>query len=139
MQPLYGAVYRTGCGDDIWSAVPRDWFSIETPRLVLRTLPPAALAALVAGDAAEATRIAGCALGDFPVEEHGIAALRQKDLAKDPDYLPWSLRAILLKPDLGFVGHCNFHTRPGPAYLQELAPGGVELGYSILPAYRRRG
>jgi [ribosomal protein S5]-alanine N-acetyltransferase len=115
-----------------------DW-AIETPRLVLRVLPPAALAALVAGEVATASRIAGCELADFPAEEYGIAERRRKDLAEDPHYLPWSLRAIQLKPTLDLVGHCNFHTRPDPAYLKELAPGAVELGYFILPAYRRRG
>src|SRR5690242_12107164 len=75
-----------------------DWLNIETPRLVLRTLPPAALAALVAGDQVEASRQAKCALADFPAEEVPIAAIRLKDLGADPAYLPWSLRAILLKP-----------------------------------------
>jgi [ribosomal protein S5]-alanine N-acetyltransferase len=119
--------------------VDSDWLSIETPRLVLRTLPPAALAALVADDGAEASRLAGCNLRDFPVEERSIAAMRLKDLASDPDYLPWSLRAMALKPGLGFVGHFNFHTKPGADYLKDLAPGAVELGYFVMPAFRRQG
>jgi RimJ/RimL family protein N-acetyltransferase len=112
---------------------------IETPRLVLRILPPPALAALASGDRAEASRRAGCALDDFPDEERSIAALRLSDVTADPTYLPWSLRAMLLKPDLIFVGHCNFHGKPGAEYLKDLAPGAVEFGYSVLPAFRRRG
>jgi len=116
-----------------------DWHSIETPRLVLRTLSPAALSALVAGDRAEASRHAGCDLGDFPDEECGIAGVRLKDLANDPGYLPWSLRAMALKPRLTFVGHFNFHAKPGADYLKDLAPGAVELGYFVMPACRRQG
>lgn len=112
---------------------------IETPRLILTILPPPALAALAGGDRAEASRQAGCALDDFPDEERSIAALRLSDLAADPTYLPWSLRAMMLKPDLIFVGHCNFHSKPGAAYLKDLAPGAVEFGYFVLPAFRRRG
>lgn len=116
-----------------------DWMSIETPRLILRTLPPAALAALVNDDRAEASRRAGCALEQFPDEERPIAGTRLKDLAADPSYLPWSLRAIVLKAGLAFVGHCNFHSKPGAEYLKDLAPGAVELGYFVMPAFRRRG
>jgi RimJ/RimL family protein N-acetyltransferase len=116
-----------------------DWLSIETPRLVLRTLPPSALAALVAGDRPDASRPAGCDLGSFPDEERAIAAVRLDDLTADPAYLPWSLRAMALKPSLDFVGHVNFHSKPGADYLKELAPGAVELGYFVMPAYRRRG
>jgi RimJ/RimL family protein N-acetyltransferase len=75
----------------------------------------------------------------FPAAERGIAAIRLGDLAADPDYLPWSLRAMRLKPDLRFVGYFNFHTRPAPDYLRELAPGAVEFGYFVLPELRRRG
>jgi RimJ/RimL family protein N-acetyltransferase len=57
----------------------------------------------------------------------------------DPAYLPWSLRAMALKPSLRFVGHVNFHSRPGADYLKDLAPGGVELGYFVMPGWRRRG
>ena len=116
-----------------------DWHSIETPRLILRTLSPSALAALVAGDRAAASQLAECDLSDFPDEERGIAEVRLKDLADDPDYLPWSLRAMALKPSLAFVGHFNFHTKPAADYLKELAPGAVELGYFVMPAWRRRG
>lgn len=112
---------------------------IETPRLILRVLPPAALAALVARNRAAASRAAGCDLTDFPEEEIAIADWRLKDLQQDPRYLPWSLRAMALKPNLAFVGHFNFHTRPDPDYLRELSPGSVEFGYFVMPAYRRRG
>ena len=116
-----------------------DWLSIETPRLILRTLPPAALAALVAGDRAAASRLAQCDLGNFPDDERSIAAIRLKDVEADPDYLPWSLRVMALKPDLRCIGHFTFHSKPHADYLRELAPGAVEMGYSVLPEFRRQG
>ena len=112
---------------------------IETPRLILRTLPPAALAALVIGDRVEASRLTGCDLAGFPDDQLSIADVRLKDLAADPDYLPWSLRVMALKPSLRFAGHFNFHTRPNADYLKDLAPGAVEMGYFVLPELRRRG
>ncbi len=46
---------------------------------------------------------------------------------------------MALKPDLTFVGYFNFHTKPGADYLKELAPGAVELGYSVMPNFHRQG
>ena len=116
-----------------------DWLTVETPRLILRTLPPAALEALVAGDRKGASRIAECDLGGFPDDQLSIAAVRLKDLGDDPDYLPWSLRVMALKPGLRFVGHFNFHSKPNADYLKELALGAVEMGYYVLPEFRRQG
>ncbi len=115
------------------------WPRVETARLVAILLPPAALAALAAGDTAVAGAIAGCDLAAFPADERAIAARRHDDLVRDPGYLPWSLRALCLKPDLRLVGYFNFHSRPDAEYLRDLAPGAVEMGYHILPACRRRG
>ncbi len=116
---------------------PPDWMRVATPRLVLVALPAAALRALAEGRLDAAGQIAGCDLRPFPEEERAIAEIRCRDLERDPEYLPWSLRAICLKPDLRLVGHFNFHTRPDPDYLRDLAAGAVELGYYILPAFRR--
>lgn len=54
-----------------------EWHTIETPRLILRTLPPPALAALVAGDRAEASRLTACDLGGFPDDQRSIAEDRK--------------------------------------------------------------
>ena len=116
-----------------------DWLTVETPRLLLRTLPAPALAALVAGDRAEASRLTQCDLSNFPDDQLSIVAVRLKDLSDDADYLPWSLRVMALKPSLRFVGHFNFHSKPNADYLKELAPGAVEMGYFVLPEFRRQG
>ena len=112
---------------------------IETRRLVLDLLSPAALRAIAEGRLDEASRPTGCDLTGFPEAERDIAAIRLKDLEADPAYLPWSLRLMRLKPELRFVGYFNFHTRPDPTYLREIAPGAVEFGYFVAPDFRRRG
>jgi GNAT superfamily N-acetyltransferase len=121
------------------TALEQDWARVETARLSLQSLPMAALAAIAEDALDTAAEIAGCDLTGFPADQRGIARIRLEDLTRDPAYLPWSLRALCLKPDLRFVGYFNFHSRPDADYLRDLAPGAVEFGYFILPEFRRRG
>jgi RimJ/RimL family protein N-acetyltransferase len=37
------------------------------------------------------------------------------------------------------VGHIGFHEAPGARYLEEWCPGGIELGFTVFPVYRRKG
>jgi RimJ/RimL family protein N-acetyltransferase len=64
---------------------------------------------------------------------------RLTQLRDDPTLQPWLLRAMGLRGDGRMIGHIGFHTRPGAEYLRDLAPGGVELGYSVFEPYRRQG
>ena len=37
------------------------------------------------------------------------------------------------------VGHIGFHDQPGADYLREWSPGGVEYGFTVFSAHRRKG
>jgi RimJ/RimL family protein N-acetyltransferase len=71
--------------------------------------------------------------------EPAVLNFAASQLAADPNYLPWSARAILLKDTREMVGHLRFHTRPDPEYLHPYVRNAVELGYVIFTAHRRRG
>lgn len=112
---------------------------ILSERLSLTPLTPAFMDASLAGDAAAAGRLIGLSVPPDWLAERWLIELRRGDLLRDPAYQPWGLRAIGERSGGAMVGHIGFHTRPGPGYLAELAPGGIEIGYTVFPAFRRRG
>ena len=86
-------------------------------------------------------RIAGGLLGASISEEllEHISSFKygQQQLRDDPDYLPWSARAIILPEEKVMIGLIRFHTRPDPEYLHIYVRNAVELGYRIFKNYRR--
>lgn len=95
-------------------------------------LSPAAMTALVEGDLAAASREAGIALSPYLVEEAWLWRIRLQDIAADPRSADWVARAAVGEPPGVVVGHGGFHGPPD-------SDGLVEVGYSVDPAYRRRG
>jgi ribosomal-protein-alanine N-acetyltransferase len=112
---------------------------IETPRLRLVLMTPAFLQACVAGDWPQAERELGVTLPPDLYHEGDILAMRLGDCQVDPAYRPWSLRAILGGNPLQLQGHIGFHARPGAPHLATYSQHGIELGYTVFPAYRRQG
>ena len=95
-------------------------------------LSPAALAALVAGDQAAAEAAVGVPLTDFLLTETWLWRIRLEQIHTDPASADWIARAVVAEPEGVVVGHAGFHGPPD-------ADGTVEVGYSVDPAYRRRG
>ncbi len=64
--------------------------------------------------------------------------MRHDQVRKDPAWLPWSLRAIVVRePVRAMVGHPNFH---GPSGINDLStPGAAEMGYTVAAAHRGMG
>lgn len=112
---------------------------ISSVRLDLVSMTPQFLEASIAGDAHEAARLLGLAVPPAWFEETWLMQLRLDDLRRDATLQPWLLRAVGLRETGTMIGHIGFHTAPGPEYLRDLAPGGVEMGYTIFPDYRRHG
>lgn len=104
---------------------------LRSARLDLLELPAPALRHAADGDrAALAATLGAHVPPDWPAilpAEENLAALRG-----DPTLLPWLSRAIVLRAERVVVGEIGFHEAP-----DQLAV--VELGYEVLPAYRRRG
>ena len=93
-------------------------------------LPLPALRALVAGDLAAASEAAGHPLSEWVLGEKWLWEIRVRDIEADPAAEEWIARAAVV--DGQVVGAGGFHGPPDDE-------GRVEVGYSVDPAYRRRG
>ena len=112
---------------------------IETARLILRRLPRQAIEAGLSGDLQTVENHLDAKVSVDLADDPAVLRFALAQLAADPDYLPWSVRALILKESGGMVGHIRFHTRPDPDYLRPYAEKAVEFGYAVFSAHRRRG
>ncbi len=102
------------------------------PDILFFMLSPTAMTALAAGDLDAASAAAGTPLSAYLVQEAWLWRLRLQDIAADARAADWVARAAVAEPEGVVVGHGGFH---GPPDEQ----GVVEVGYSVDPAFRRRG
>jgi ribosomal-protein-alanine N-acetyltransferase len=112
---------------------------IRSARCDLVPMTPAFLDACLAGDRARATTLLGLRIPDAWWDEAWLMRRRRDDLHVDPTAQPFLLRAIGLRAAGLMVGHVGFHGPPGMPHLATTAPGGLELGYTVFPPFRRRG
>lgn len=110
-----------------------------TDRLDLVPMTPRFLEVSLVGDREEARRLIDAIVPDEWPDGARWVRGRLDQLREDPSLQPWLLRAIVLRTERRMVGHIGFHTRPGAKYLEDLAPGGVELGYTVFERERRQG
>ena len=114
--------------------------SIHSPRLELIALSPDFLSASLRDDLEAASRIIGFSVPPDWLETKWLMELRLAKIRANPALEPWLLRAIGLRETRTMIGFIGFHTLPGPEYLNPYAPpGSVEFGYTIFPAYRKKG
>jgi len=113
--------------------------TIQTQRLELRLMDIRFLDLCLAGRREGAERYANAILSDEWMQSTRYAKMRRDQLVADPAYAPWCMRMILLKENAQMVGRIGFHTPPDPPALADITAGGVELGYEIDPAHRRKG
>ena len=111
----------------------------ETARLILRRLPRQAIEAGLSGDWRTVEKHLGAKVPVDLADDPAVLRFALAQLAADPDYFPWSVRALILKQSGEMVGHIRFHTRPDPDYLRPYAEEAVEFGYVVFAAHRRRG
>lgn len=102
----------------------------STAQLML--IPEAALEALLAGSLESAGEVMGMTLPDVYLTQGWLWRYRLDQMRADPDSVPWLVRAVYGRPAETVVGHAGFHGRPD-------ADGMVEIGYAIVPEFRRRG
>lgn len=107
---------------------------VETERLRLVPLTREALDGMLAGDGAAVAELLGVdPPPDWLTGEWYVFRLRRDQLEQDPSELPWLLRGIVSRDDPPrVIGQIGFHQPPD-------GDGVVEVGYMVLPEYRRRG
>ena len=121
---------------------------VRSRRLDLPLMPAVLLDAVIAGDRSAMAQLAQYSIPDafaagagasepIDAERLRFLRLRREQLARDPARYPWSLRAIVLRPQRRMVGFVNFHGAPGINDIS--APDALELGWSVFPEHRRKG
>ncbi|MEP7003444.1 MAG: GNAT family N-acetyltransferase [Chloroflexota bacterium] len=115
--------------------------AIRSSRLDLVSLSPEVLAAFASGDLVAAQTLVDFAVPDDFYLRRGwleLVRMRYDQVRKDPAWLPWSLRAIVIRePARVMVGHANFHGPPGINDL--MTPDAAEFGYTVFPEHRGKG
>jgi RimJ/RimL family protein N-acetyltransferase len=102
------------------------------PEIRFVQLSPAVLTALIEGDQAGASALAGVKLSEFVASEVWLWRIRRDQIAGDPASAEWIARAAVDAQTGVVVGHGGFHGPPD-------AQGTVEVAYSVDPAFRLRG
>jgi ribosomal-protein-alanine N-acetyltransferase len=129
-------VHRMPTFSDQPATTPRDepWPSTITPLIQLVKLDAGVIDALSARDLAGAAGLTSVPLtSSFIADENWpVWQFRSRQLATNPEDASWVTR-VVYDPALGIaVGRAGYHAQPD-------SNGMVEVGYSIDPAYRRRG
>ena len=112
---------------------------ISSERLDLISLTPAFLQASLERDFTTAESLLGLSIPTEWFTEQKLIQMRLNNLQQNAGLQPWLLRAIGLRHQHVMVGHIGFHDQPGADYLRDLAPGGIEYGYTVFSAFRRQG
>jgi len=125
-------VTASASGQDPAAPVPGPAPVPVTVRFVALTRP--VLVALHDRDLAAASALAGVQFPGYFVadRELWLWQLRLSDLSKNPEAARWIARAAVDDPGGFVVGHAGFHGPPDEN-------GMVEVGYTVVPEYRRRG
>lgn len=110
---------------------------IQTPRLDLIPLSPAAIRAALAEDHARVGQLLGIFVPASWEVRREFLELRLRELEANPALQPWLMRAISLRREGRLIGDIGFHS--APAVAPAPSPKSVELGYSVLEAWRRQG
>lgn len=102
-------------------------------------MPVPLLDALIARDRAAVGGLAGYRIpADFPnAGALKLIRYRREQIANDESWVPWSLRAIVLRDSAVMLGYVNFHGPPGVN--DTATPNAVELGWTVFPQHRKKG
>ena len=110
---------------------------IQTKRLDLIPFSPAVIRAALDGDHLKVGQLLGVSVPTTWEAPREFLELRLRELEASPALQPWLMRGISLRSEGLLIGDIGFHSEPvmSPAP----SPKSVELGYSVLEAWRRRG
>jgi [ribosomal protein S5]-alanine N-acetyltransferase len=111
---------------------------IVTERLILRLVPQSALLSTVNGETAKTSELLGGQIPDAWFDDPWVAQ-RLKQMHDNPNYEPWSIRAIKLRDTGEVIGKINCHDEPAPYLWNGRTTRSMELGYGIFTPWQRQG